>query len=202
MKIHFKGIYKGKEDELDYFDEYCETEHKPNAVKLPELKVSNIKIHIFSIIIAVCFCYIYNLRYNLITSYNDFINFIFVFAFFTILDVFLVPVHEILHTVFNKQDSYIFIQPKQMYAVVINYEEKSKRIRILGLLFPNLILGIIPFVVSLIFPPLKFLGMIAIPNITGGVGDFILILHYLHHVPNGAKIYNHKDDGSFWYISE
>ncbi|MBO7179393.1 MAG: hypothetical protein J6V78_03530 [Clostridia bacterium] len=38
MKLHFKGIYKDKEHEFDYLDEYCVKEHKPNAVKLPKTK--------------------------------------------------------------------------------------------------------------------------------------------------------------------
>ena len=82
--------------------------------------------------------------------------------------------------------------------IVMNVEEKTKFNRILELLFPNIILGIIPFIIAIIFPQLKILGFFAIPNIAVGIGVYLNIFHYLRYVPNGARIYSHKD-GVYWY---
>ena len=85
---------------------------------------------------------------------------------------------------------------------VVNVEEKTKFSKISEFLFPNLILGFIPFIIAIIFPQLKILGFFAIPNIVIGTADYMNIFRFLRYIPNGAKIYTHIDDGEFWYIPE
>ncbi|MBE6751714.1 MAG: DUF3267 domain-containing protein [Ruminococcaceae bacterium] len=203
MKIHFKGIYKGKSEQLDYLDKYCETEHKPGAIKLPkQKKFYYLKVHLFYTLIFVLFSFILCLRYHLVTNSSDRLFFVLILGFFTILHTLLLPIHEILHTVFNKKDSFIYIYPKGLCMFVMNIEEKSKAIKILEFLFPSIILGLLPFVIGLIFPQFKFLGIFAIPGIATGAGDYMNIFRFLRYIPNGAKIYTHIDDGEFWYIPE
>lgn len=203
MKIHFKGIYKGKDGELDYLEKYCETEHKPGAVKLPETeKHYYLKGNIFLGIIFALFSFLFCLRYPIVTNLSEFYAFLLILAIFSVLNIILIPVHEILHTVFNKQDSFIYFYPKRFSMFVINTEDKSKSEQILFLLFPSLVLGIIPFVVGLIFPSLKILSVFAIPGIAAGAGDYINIFYTLRHIPNGARIYTYKDGGDYWYKPE
>ncbi len=200
MKIHFKGIYKGKDYELDYLNEYRAKEHKPGAVKLPKKgKSFDLKSEILSGVVFLLFSFIFCLRYPLVTNSSEFYFFLLFLAFFCVLSFILMPVHEILHTVFNKQDSFIYLYPKQLCMFVVNVEEKTKFSTILEFLFPSLILGLLPFAVAIIFPQLKFLGFFAIPNIAIGTADFMNIFRFLRYIPNGAKIYEHVDGGSFWY---
>lgn len=203
MKIHFKGIYKGKDDERDYLDKYCAKEHKPGAVKFPKAKkFFDLKANILSVVILLLFSFIFCLRYQLVTNSADFYFFLLFLAFFCLLSIILLPVHEILHTVFNKQDSFIYLYPKHLCMFVVNVEEKTKFSKILEFLFPSLILGLLPFVIAIIFPQFKFLGFFAIPNIVTGTADYMNIFRFLHYIPNGARIYNHKDDGIYWYKPE
>jgi len=200
MKIHFKGIYKGKDDEQDYLDKYCAKEHKPGAVKLPEAKkFFDLKANILSGVVILLFSFIFCFRYQLVTNSADLCFFLLFLALFCVLSTILLPVHEILHTVFNKQDSIIYFYPKHLCMFVVNVEEKTKFSKISEFLFPNLILGFIPFIIAIIFPQLKILGFFAIPNIVIGTADYMNIFRFLRYIPNGAKIYTHIDDGVYWY---
>lgn len=200
MKLHFKGVYKGKPGQLDYLDKYCETEHKPGAIKLPKhKKFFYLRSRLLGYTLMVLLSFIFLLRYPIVTNADELIAYIFILACFTFLHGFLLPLHEILHTVFNKEDSFIYLYPKRLCMFVMNIEEESKRKRIFSLLFPNLILGVIPFIIALIFPPLRILGVFAIPGIATGAGDYMNIFRFLRYIPNGAKIYTHIDDGEFWY---
>ncbi|MBE6748696.1 MAG: hypothetical protein E7557_05635 [Ruminococcaceae bacterium] len=202
MKFHFKGIYKGKEHELDYLDEYYIKEHKPNAIEIPKRKkFFELKCELLSCAHVFLFSFILCLRYPLVTSFADLYFFLIILTFFCLLSIILLPVHEILHTIFNKQDSFFYLYPKHFCAFVMNIEEKTKFKKILGFLLPSVILGIIPFIIAIIFPQLKFLGFFAIPNIAWGSGDYMDTFHFLRYVPNGARIYSHKD-GIYWYKPE
>lgn len=200
MKIHFKGIYKGKSEQLDYLDKYCETEHKPGAVKLPkQKKFFNLKSDILAAVILLLFSFIFCLRYPFVTNSTELYSFLLLLAFGGLLSIIMLPVHEILHTVFNKQDSFIYLYPKHLCMFVVNIEEKTKFSKISEFLFPGLILGFLPFIIAIIFPQLKILGFFAIWNIVIGTADYMNIFRFLRYMPNGAKLYTHIDDGVFWY---
>ena len=201
MKIHFKGIYKGKDCELDYLDEYRETEHKPDAVKLPKRKkFLTLKAYLLAPFVLTLFSLLYFWRYSIkIDIVNIYAFTLILLVFSLIQSIFLLPLHEVLHTVFNKKDSFIYFYPKKSYMFVANIEEKSKATKIAELLFPNIILGFLPFIIGMILPQLKLIGILGIAGIIPGTVDYMNTFFYLRHIPNGARIYSHKDDGIFWY---
>ena len=200
MKIHFKGIYKGKDCELDYLDEYRETEHKPNAVKLPKCKKFwTLKAYLLMPFVLTLFSLLYFWRYSIKIDFVNIFAFTLILLGFSLIQLILLPLHEVLHTVFNKKDSFIYFYPKKACMFVTNIEEKSKATKIAESLFPNIILGFLPFIIGMILPQLKLISILGVAGIATGTSDYMDTFYYLRHIPNGARIYSHKDDGVFWY---
>lgn len=66
-------------------------------------------------------------------------------------------------------------------------------------LFPNIVLGIIPYVVGMIFPNLLILVVIGVIFTVIGAGDYYNAFNAITQMPNGARTYLYQCN-SYWYI--
>lgn len=190
MKLHYAGDFNGDESTLP------KREHHPRAVafKEPEDKMfatfTNIGGIISLIILSVPFILIgrkffYNNKLALLLGA--------VSQFFTIY------LHEFLHAICYKKDVYFYKDFSRGRAFVIGTEDMSKARFIFMIMFPNIILGIIPYVLFLIYPKYTFFGIFGLLGIIMGFGDYIGVYLAITQMPKGAKTYI-SGSRSYWYI--
>ena len=116
-----------------------------------------------------------------------------------ILSLILLIPHELLHAVCYRKEVYLYNALESGMLFVAGTEDMSKARFIFMSLCPNLILGILPYIIFLADPrfvPLGLLGLIC----TGmGFGDYINVYHAFTQMPKGAVTYL-SGMHSFWYM--
>ena len=108
----------------------------------------------------------------------------------------LVP-HEFLHALCFKEDVYLYHDFSKGLLFVHGIEKMTKVRFVFMSLLPNLVFGVVPFVVFLCNPQWGILGMIGALCISIGFGDYINVFNALTQMPKGAKTYLHKFH-SYW----
>ncbi len=191
MILHYAGKYNGDEKSLP------QREHQPNAVPFKEFEsmkklslIANIGCILTIIILAIPF----------ILLAKDYIkdNAIWL-ALSGMLASLSIPIHELLHAICYKKDVYYYNNFKQGLAFVIGTEDMSKRRFIFMCLCPNIILGLVPYIIFLIFPNMFFLGLFGLICLAMGFGDYINAYNAIIQMPKGAKTYLNGMH-SYWYI--
>ena len=186
MKLHFSGKYDGNESNLPH------KEHPKNYIPFKEIKdmktFSRIMNVVCILVIFLTFIIIY-LRTN---SLN--INLIGI-----ILSFFCLFLHELLHALIFHEDVYLYYSLSSGLMFVVGTEDMSKTRYIIMSLFPNIILGFIPFTLFLINPNLSVLGTLGAICISMGVGDYYNIFLALTQMPKGSKTYL-SGMHSYWYM--
>lgn len=191
MKLYYKGKYNLDPDSLPH------GEHQPNAVPFKEAQdtktlgiIANVLCIILMILLAVpaffrCWKHIdgFGLWLGCMVS---------------LLTLF--P-HEILHAVCFKENVYLYTNLKQGMAFVVGPETMSKGRFILMSLLPNLIFGVIPYIIGMLFPEQSFFLSLGILCIGMGAGDYYNVFHALTQMPKGARTYLYKFN-SFWYMPD
>jgi len=109
--------------------------------------------------------------------------------------------HEFLHAVCFKEDVYLYTNFKNGMLFVIGTEDMSKARFVFMSLLPNLVFGVIPFVLFLINPAWTFLGSLGAISIPMGTGDYYNVFNALTQMPHGARTYLYKFN-SYWYLPE
>ena len=122
------------------------------------------------------------------------------FITFLALIVSIIP-HEILHGMCFKGDAYMYTYLRKGACFVTGPELFSKSRFVFISMLPNIILGLIPFIMWMIFPNLTFIGFFGAVCIGMGAGDYMNIFNCLMQVPNGARVYM-KNMNSFWCITD
>ncbi len=109
----------------------------------------------------------------------------------------LVP-HEFLHAMCFKEDVYLYFNLSKLLAFVHGTESMSKARFIFMSLLPNIVFGVIPYVIFLINTDLIVLGFFGAFSFSMGFGDYINVFNALTQMPKGSKTYL---DGfhSYWY---
>ncbi|BCN30807.1 DUF3267 domain-containing protein [Anaeromicropila herbilytica] len=190
MKLHYMGKYDLNPESLP-----CNT-HMRGAVPFKEAKdmkeMAKI-MSILSVIMLLVFGFILYLRYS-----NSFIEYILVGSIFALLSLF--P-HELLHAICFKEDVYLYTNFKQGMLFVVGTETMSKGRFIFMSLLPNLIFGIIPFGIGLIWPSLSILGAFGVLSISMGAGDYYNIFNALTQMPGGSRTYLYQFS-SYWYMPD
>jgi len=124
-----------------------------------------------------------------------------------LLSMVLIVVHELLHAIWFPKESVkeIWVQPEALAAFVYCNGVVSKR-RFIWLSFcPNIILGLVPYVLWLtgIFDFNLLLSqiiiMLAMFNIAAGIGDYFNIYSTIRQVPKNAWVRNYGFH-TFWFI--
>lgn len=192
MKLHFMGKYDQDPASLP------RGEHKEGAVKFKEIddsaqfgKVMNIAAIVIMVVLAGLAVFI--CRSDLFTISLCFQVPLGCFA--ALLALF--P-HELLHAICFKEDAYIYTNFAQGMLFVVGPEDMSKsRFIFLGLL-PNIILGLVPYVIGLIFSQ-PFLIVFGLTGISAGAGDYYNVLNAIRQMPRGSRTYIHGLN-SYWYM--
>ena len=109
----------------------------------------------------------------------------------------LIP-HEFLHAVCFKEDVYLYYDPSKSLVFVHGTESMSKYRFVFMSMLPNIVFGIIPFVLFLLNHNWLLSGMIGAFCISMGFGDYINVFNALTQMPKGAKTYLYGFH-SYWY---
>ena len=163
MIFHYAGKYNGDESSLPY------KEHHPNATPFKEPEdtkklslIANVGCILIMGILAIPFL-ILGIEYI-----PD--NAIWMMIGGICGGLSLLP-HELLHAICYKKDVYMYNDLAHMLMFVVGTEDMSKGRFIFMCLCPNLILGVIPYILFLIFPQFVGLGLFVIICIGMGFGD-------------------------------
>lgn len=122
-------------------------------------------------------------------------------AFLTIIP------HELLHAIWFPRNSnvYMYYSIKDMMAFVTCTDPMSKRRFIIMSLFPNIIFGLIPLIIWMIFPDIEgwsaFLFSFGAFSLLFGCGDYMNVANTIRQVPDGA-LTQLSGFNSYWYTRE
>lgn len=200
LNIKYKGKYKDekqlKEGSTLYKNAkmYKEEETVTAAFK----KGALISLPIFIIMLSLA---IIMIRINKIEIKYDILH----LAISSMLLLPLLYVHEIIHalTFPKKAKKDIYSKPQEMALFVYSNEKVSKKRFILICLMPAIILGIIPFIIGIVFIniiPVKFvldILYISISMFMSGIGDFTNAYNTIKQVPKDAQVFNYGYH-SYW----
>lgn len=189
MRLHYKGAYNLNPDSLPH------GEHQPNAVPFKEAKdtkelgiIANTGcVVLLFVLLAFAFfrCRPYFSAWQLITG--------------CITPMLVLFPHELLHAVCFREDVYLYTNWKQGMVFVIGPETMTKTRFIFMSLLPNLVLGVIPYCIGMLFPQLLFFAVFGALSAGMGFGDYYNVFNALTQMPRGARTYLYGFN-SFWYI--
>ena len=187
MKLHFAGKYSGDPDTLPH------RPHKPDAVAFKEpantkelAKIANglaIGVLVLAVIPAA-------LRHGW-----DVFPACLPGSVLAMLTLF--P-HELLHAICFREDAYIYTNIKEGMLFVVGPEDMSRSRYVFLSLLPNLVFGLLPYLLGMILS-LSWLTMFGAVALSCGAGDYYNVFNAMTQMPKGARTYLHKFN-SFWYM--
>lgn len=191
MKLHYMGKFDLNPESLPH------GEHKANAVAFREAEdsrklgiIANIASVILMLVLAVPAFFRCRGQWNMAG---------WVLACFTPMAI-LFP-HELLHGLCFREDVYLYTNWKQGMLFVVGPEDMSKSRFVFMSLLPNLVFGVIPYLVGLLFPHLTFLVVMGVLCTGMGAGDYYNVFNALTQMPRGARTYLYGFH-SYWYLPE
>lgn len=195
MKLHYKGKYNLDPESLP------KSEHKQGAVQFKEAE-NSIKLALIangiSLVIMLPMIALAVLR-----AYSTFDSVVYDVCsalFWAGLATFpFLFVHELLHAVCFKKDVYLYTNWKQAMLFVVGTEDMSKGRFVFLSLLPNVVLGVIPYVIGMIFPNMFLIAVFGALMTASGAGDYYNMFNALTQMPKGARTYMHGFH-SYWYI--
>lgn len=197
MKLHYKGKYDLNPESLPH------EEHKPGAVKFKEAE-STAKLSLIAnglafviMIVLTAFAVIRYIGYE--DSGLNNIGFTIVLA--SLLTLPFLFVHELIHAICFKKDVYLYTNWKQGMLFIVGPEDMSKARFIVMSLLPNIILGIIPYIIGMIFPKLVIITAFGVIMTSSGAGDYYNVFNAVTQMPKGTKTYLYGFN-SYWYMPD
>lgn len=189
MRLHYRGTYNLDPDSLPH------KSHKDNAIAFKEPESSE-KLALISSLISIVLLFIFGIPMILRTlNYYSFLHTTIGLALYLLT---LFP-HEILHAICFKEDVYLYTNLKQGLLFVVGPETMSKKRFIFMSLLPNLIFGLIPYIIYLLFPSLFFMGIFGTLALVSGSGDYLNVFNAITQMPKGSRCYLYKFN-SYWYL--
>lgn len=198
MKFHYMGKYDGNPDSLpsrEHEEGYTPFK-EPSAEKLP------IVMNVLSLLIT--FAFLAPVMIFGREGVKDFIlnkgvvPFMAIFIGICLVGTFIVVLpHEFLHGTCFKGDVYMYTNMKQGLCFVVGPELFSKAGFVFMCMLPNIVFGIIPYIIWIIFPNLWYIGLWGAMAVGMGAGDYMNAFNALTQMPKGAKTYLHGMN-SFW----
>ena len=201
MKLHYMKKYNLDPDSLPH------GEHMPGAVRFKEAEstkemavIANVSALVIMVILAVpaimrCLSFFSD---ALGENMSDYAVELWVGSLLSLAILF--P-HEILHAICFKEDVYLYTNFKQGMLFVVGPETMSKGRVVFMSLLPNLVFGIIPYTLGMIFPQYGWLLGLGILATGMGAGDYYNIFNALTQMPKGARTYLYKFN-SYWYMPD
>ena len=190
MKLHYMGKYDLNPESIP------SKPHKPNCVRFKEPEDSK-KLGILATVISLPILVVCCIPLYL----NGFLEANAAILAGVLLSLLVLFPHEMIHAVCFREDVYLFTNFKQGMLFVAGPEDMSKARFIVMSLLPNLILGVIPYVIFLLNPDLMILGAFGAMNISAGAGDYINVFNAATQMPKGSRTYIYQF-GSYWYMPE
>lgn len=191
MKLHYQGKYNFKPESLPHGD------HMPGAVKFKEaenFKKFTVITSVISVVVAIAMIIPAFIRCKEYIDSN-----IWQLLLGILFSVIAIVPRSLLQIIFFREDVYLYINLPQLMILLVAPETMSKKRFILISLFPNIVLGIIPYVVGMIFPNLLILVVIGIIFSVMGTGDYYNVFNAITQMPNGARTYLYQLN-SYWYM--
>ncbi|MCI7179028.1 MAG: DUF3267 domain-containing protein [Schaedlerella sp.] len=193
MKLHYKGKYDLKPESLPH------GEHMPGAVKFKEasdMKQLSLIANGMSVIITILLIILAFIRCRFYIKEE----------YWQILLGCVVPLltlfpHELLHAVCFKKDVYLYTNLSQGILFVVGPETMSKGRFIFMSLLPNLMFGIIPYIIGMVCPKLVFFLVFGALSAGMGAGDYYNVFNAATQMPKGARTYLYQFN-SYWYMPE
>ena len=191
MKLYYKGKYDLNPESLPHGN------HKPGAVMFQEPKDSktlSLLLTKISLIIIVVLGVIAIIRCK-----NYLTNSFWQILFGCVAPILIIFPHEILHAICFKENVYLYTNLAQGMLFVTGVESMSKSRYVFMSLLPNIVFGLVPYIIGLIFPNLIFFVVFGIISISMGAGDYYNIYNAITQMPKGAKTYLYQFN-SYWYM--
>ena len=193
MRLHYKGKYDLNPESLPH------GQHMPGAVPFKEAKDSkqlSLIANAASVVIMVLLA---------VPAYFRCREFLWAsplqMMFGAIASMLILFPHEILHALCFKEEEYLYTNWKQGLLFVVGPETMSKGRFIFMSLLPNLVLGIIPYLIGIIFPNQVFAVVLGILATGMGAGDYYNVLNALTQMPKGSRTYLYQFS-SYWYMPQ
>jgi len=197
VRFHYAGKYDGNPESLP------RAEHMPGAVKFKEPESSGKLAVIASVIGLVLFALGVALYFWRVLS-GGYAHSQSIFqaggAGLLGLLLFLLTMlpHEMLHAICFKEDVYLYQNLKEGMLFVVGPETMGKGRFIFMNLLPNLVFGLLPFTLAMIWPSQGWLAWWGLFAFTGAGGDLLNVFNALTQMPRGARTYLHGFN-SWWY---
>ena len=169
MRLHYKGAYDLNPESIPH------KEHIPGAVKFKEAedtKELSKTATVISIIVMVIMGIFATMRMG---------RFIFD------------------GSICFKEDVYLYTNWKQGMLFVVGSETMSKGRFILMSMLPNVVFGILPYIVGMIYPQFVFGLVFGILSAGMGAGDYYNVYNAVTQMPKGARTYLYQFH-SYWYM--
>ena len=202
MKFHYMGKYDGNAENLptrEHEDGYVPFK-EPSAEKLP-IVMNLLSFAITAVLIVPLIIFGRAGVSDFIEKFGV-IPFMLVFVGICLVGTFIVILpHEFLHGTCFKGDVYMYTNLRQGLCFVVGPELFSKARFIIMCMLPNIVFGIIPYIIWIIFPNLWYIGLWGAMAVGMGAGDYINAVNALIQIPKGAKTYLHGMN-SFWVITD
>lgn len=187
--FHFAGHYKD-EASLPQRDTSAATPFKePEDMKKVSLVANGIALGTLIVFAVIYFLIRGIVPFNLIGL--------------LLLLVSMVP-HEFLHGIAMNGDVYMYENLKHGMLFVVSSDDMSKGQFIFMSLLPNLVFGVIPFIVSICFSSLDphgILGTLGVLAIASGAGDYMNVFNAATQMPKGSVTFL-SGMHSYWYMPE
>ena len=201
MIFHYKGKYSGNTEDLpqSYHEEGAVKFKEPDSMKQLAIIANGISIVLFIVSIGI---YLWRAG-GLIDKDTHELS----YSMFGLLAAMLTLFpHELLHAICFKEDVYMYTNLRQGLLFVYGIERMSKARFIFMSMLPNLVFGIIPFAIFLIFaepgnlsPVIKFLGTLGAFAFPMGAGDYMNVYNALTQMPKNSRCYMYGMN-TFWYM--
>lgn len=107
--------------------------------------------------------------------------------------------HEFLHAICMNGTVYCYSNLKMGSAFVLSNDDMSKLRFIVCSFCPNIVFGLIPFVIFLINPTWSVLGILGAFCISMGAGDYYNIYNAITQMPKGSLTFL-SGMKSYWYL--
>lgn len=192
MNLIYKGKFSGDLETLP------KREHPPGAKPFKEadnMKKLSIMMNLSAVGIFIILGVVFVFRTDISK-----VHYLELF-FASIASMLILFPHELLHAICFKKEVFLFTNLKQGMLFVVGIEDMSRGRFIFMSLLPNLVFGLIPFIVFIINPTYTFLGMFGILAIGMGAGDYYNVFNALTQVPKEAIVYL-SGMHSYWYVKK
>ncbi len=107
--------------------------------------------------------------------------------------------HELLHAVCFRGEVELWTNFKMGMLFVVGTEDMSKTRFVVLSLLPNLVFGLLPYVLFLLHPQWLLLGAMGALALPMGIGDYYNVYNCLTQVPKGGLVYL-SGMHSYWYM--